>query len=97
MCPGGRVVASASEDGGVVTNGMSYFARDGKNANSALLVNVTPSDFKTEDPLAGMYFQREIEQRAFARIIMHRVKESVTFSERKVTVNIRSSRHISLM
>ena len=65
MCPGGRVVASASEDGGVVTNGMSYFARDGKNANSALLVNVTPSDFKTEDPLAGMYFQREIEQRAF--------------------------------
>lgn len=65
MCPGGRVVASASEDGGIVTNGMSYFARDGKNANSALLVNVTPSDFKTDDPLAGMYFQREIEQRAF--------------------------------
>ena len=65
MCPGGRVVESASEDGGVVTNGMSYFARDGKNANSALLVNVTPSDFKTDDPLAGMYFQREIEQRAF--------------------------------
>ncbi len=65
MCPGGQVVASASEDGGVVTNGMSYFARDGKNANSALLVNVTPEDFKTSDPLAGMYFQREIEQRAF--------------------------------
>ncbi len=62
---GGRVVASASDDGGIVTNGMSYFARDGKNANSALLVNVTPSDFKTDDPLAGMYFQREIEQRAF--------------------------------
>lgn len=65
MCPGGSVVASASEDGGVVTNGMSYFARDGKNANSALLVNITPDDFKTSDPLAGMYFQREIEQRAF--------------------------------
>ncbi len=65
MCPGGSVVASASEDGGVVTNGMSCFARDGKNANSALLVNVTPDDFKTSDPLAGMYFQREIEQRAF--------------------------------
>lgn len=65
MCPGGVVVASASEDGGVVTNGMSYFARDGKNANSALLVNVTPNDFKTNDPLAGMYFQREIEQSAF--------------------------------
>lgn len=65
MCPGGHVVASASEDGGVVTNGMSYFARDGKNANSALLVNVTPDDFKSSQPLAGMYFQREIEQRAF--------------------------------
>ena len=65
MCPGGTVVASASEEGGVVTNGMSYFARDGKNANSALLVNVTPEDFETDDPLAGMYFQREIEKRAF--------------------------------
>ena len=65
MCPGGTVVASASEDGGVVTNGMSYFARDGKNSNSAVLVNVTPDDFKTSDPLAGMYFQREIEQRAY--------------------------------
>lgn len=65
MCPGGRVVASASEEGGIVTNGMSYFARDGKNANSALLVNVTPEDFGSDDPLAGMYFQREIERKAF--------------------------------
>lgn len=65
MCPGGSVVASASEEGGVVTNGMSNFARDGENANSALLVNVTPDDFKSSDPLAGMYFQREIERRAF--------------------------------
>ena len=65
MCPGGRVVASASEEGGIVTNGMSYFARDGKNANSALLVNVTPDDFKDDDPLAGMYFQLELEQRAY--------------------------------
>ncbi len=65
MCPGGTVVASASEDGGVVTNGMSYFARDGKNANSALLVNVSPADFESDDPLAGMYFQREIEKKAF--------------------------------
>ena len=79
---------------------MSYFARDGKNANSALLVNVTPSDFKTEDPLAGMYFQREIEQRAFEvggknyNAPCQRVGD---FLERKVTVNIRSSRHISLM
>lgn len=65
MCPGGEVVASASEEGGVVTNGMSYFARDGKNANSALLVNVTPEDFADSDPLSGMYFQREIERKAF--------------------------------
>ncbi len=65
MCPGGVVVASASEEGGVVTNGMSYFARDGKNANSALLVNVTPDDFGSDDPLAGMYLQREIEKKAF--------------------------------
>lgn len=65
MCPGGQVVASASEEGGVVTNGMSRFARDGENANSALLVNVTPEDFGSDDVLAGMYFQREIEQKAF--------------------------------
>ena len=65
MCPGGYVMAAASEDGGVVTNGMSYFARDGKNANSALLVNVTPEDFGSDDPLAGMYMQREIEQKAY--------------------------------
>lgn len=65
MCPGGEVIASASEEGGIVTNGMSSFARSGRNANSALLVSVTPDDFKSDDPLAGMYFQREIEQKAF--------------------------------
>ncbi len=65
MCPGGEVVASASEEGGVVTNGMSNFKRDKENANSALLVNVTPEDFGSSDPLAGMYLQREIEQKAF--------------------------------
>lgn len=65
MCPGGQVVASASENGGIVTNGMSNFAREGENANSALLVNVTPEDFKSDDVLAGMYFQREIEKKAF--------------------------------
>lgn len=65
MCPGGYVVASASEEGGIVTNGMSCFKRDGKNANAALLVNITPEDFEGEDVLAGMYFQREIEQRAY--------------------------------
>lgn len=65
MCPGGQVVASASEEGGVVTNGMSNFARDGKNANSALLVNVTPDDFGSDDVLAGMYMQRDIERKAY--------------------------------
>ena len=65
MCPGGQVFAAASEAGGVVTNGMSYSARDGENANSALLVGVKPEDFPGEGVLAGMYWQREIEQRAF--------------------------------
>lgn len=65
MCPGGTVVASSSEKGTVVTNGMSYFNRDCANSNSALLVGVTPSDFSSEDPLAGMYFQQKLEQKAF--------------------------------
>ena len=66
MCPGGSVVAAASERGGVVTNGMSPFARDGINANSALLISVSPEDFPGGDPLAGVRFQREWERRAFA-------------------------------
>ncbi len=65
MCPGGTVVASASEEGHLVTNGMSNFARDGKNANSALLVGVNPQDFGSSHPLAGIYFQRELEKKAF--------------------------------
>ena len=65
MCPGGQVFAAASEAGGVVTNGMSFSARDGENANSALLVGVKPEDFPGEGVLAGMYWQREIEQLAF--------------------------------
>ena len=65
MCPGGHVVAAASEEGGVVTNGMSYADRAGENANAALLVTVNPSDLPTEDPLAGMYWQRDIEQAAY--------------------------------
>ena len=65
MCPGGYVVAAASEEGGVVTNGMSYADRDGKNANAALLVTLNPKDFPSGDPLAGMYWQQEIEQKAF--------------------------------
>lgn len=64
MCPGGQVVAAASETGGVVTNGMSLHARAGENANAALLVNVTPADFPG-GPLAGIELQRKIEQAAF--------------------------------
>ena len=65
MCPGGFVVAAASEEGCVVTNGMSDYARDGQNANSALLVGVSPPDFGSDHPLAGVEFQREWERRAF--------------------------------
>ena len=66
MCPGGQVVAAASEAGGVVTNGMSPFARDGENCNSALLVDVRTDDFPPEaGVLAGVEFQRKWEKRAF--------------------------------
>lgn len=65
MCPGGYVVAAASEKDSVVTNGMSFFARDGKNANSALLVNTEPKDFGNDYVLAGMELQRKIERAAF--------------------------------
>ena len=65
MCPGGYVVAAASEEGRLVTNGMSYADRDGENANAALLVTLNPADFPHEGPLGGMYWQREIEEQAF--------------------------------
>ena len=65
MCPGGKVMASNSEENSIVTNGMSNFARDGKNANSALLVNVMVSDYYRNSPLDGMYFQEELEKKAF--------------------------------
>ena len=65
MCPGGEVVAAASEEGRVVTNGMSRRARDGVNANAALLVGVGPQDFGGEHPLAGMLWQERLESLAF--------------------------------
>lgn len=65
MCPGGTVVAAASEKEGVIVNGMSSLARDGENANSALLVGIEPKDFPSEHPLAGIYYQREIEHNAY--------------------------------
>lgn len=65
MCPGGVVVPAQSECDTVVTNGMSNFARDGVNSNAALLVNVNPDDFGSDDVLAGVEFQRDIERAAF--------------------------------
>lgn len=65
MCPGGYVVGAASETGSVVTNGMSEYARDGQNSNAALLVGITPEDFGSAHPLAGIEFQRKIERAAF--------------------------------
>lgn len=65
MCPGGVVVNASSEDGGVVTNGMSYSKRDGKNANSAVLVGIGTDDYYKGNVLDGMYFQREIEAAAY--------------------------------
>lgn len=65
VCPGGQVVASASEEGHLVTNGMSLRARDGENINGGFLVNVTPADFGSRDPLAGAVFQQKWERAAF--------------------------------
>lgn len=65
MCPGGEVIAAASQPGGLCVNGMSYHARDGRNANAALLVGVNPPDFGDDHPLAGFVWQRSIEQAAY--------------------------------
>jgi uncharacterized FAD-dependent dehydrogenase len=66
MCPGGQVVAATSEEGSIVTNGMSEYARMADNSNAAFLVSVTPADFGSDDALAGLALQRSIEQRAFS-------------------------------
>lgn len=65
MCPGGYVVNASSEEGQLAVNGMSYQSRDGKNANSAVIVTVTPEDFPQEGPLGGIAFQRELEKKAW--------------------------------
>ena len=65
MCPGGYVVNASSEPGRLAVNGMSYSGRDGKNANSAIIVSVTPADYGSDHPLAGIEFQRRLEQRAY--------------------------------
>ncbi len=66
MCPGGSVVAAASERGGIVTNGMSEYSRAGDNSNAALLVSLSPSDFGSESVLAGFELQRKIERAAYS-------------------------------
>ena len=65
MCPGGYVVNASSEEGLLAVNGMSYNRRDGKNANSAIIISVTPEDFSGQGPLSGVEFQRQIEKRAY--------------------------------
>ena len=66
MCPGGQVINASSEAGGINVNGMSLHARNGRNANAAVLVGVSPKDFGGEHPLAGMELQRRIERAAYA-------------------------------
>ena len=65
MCPGGYVVNASSEDGRTAVNGMSYSGRNGQNANSAVIVAVTPEDYGSDHPLAGIAFQRRLEERAY--------------------------------
>ena len=65
MCPGGYVVNASSEPGRLAVNGMSYSGRNGENANSAIIVSVTPEDFGSDHPLAGIAFQRKLEERAY--------------------------------
>lgn len=66
MCPGGYVVNASSEEGHTAVNGMSYSGRDGQNANSAIIVSVTPDDFGSGHPLAGVAFQRRLEEKAYS-------------------------------
>lgn len=66
MCPGGYVVNASSEPGRIAVNGMSYSGRNGANANSAIIVSVTPADYGSDEPLAGIGFQRRLEEKAFS-------------------------------
>ncbi|MDD3140944.1 MAG: FAD-dependent oxidoreductase, partial [Lachnospiraceae bacterium] len=66
MCPGGFVINASSEEGKLAVNGMSYNERDGKNANSAIVVTVSPVDYDNNHPLAGIEFQRQLEEKAYA-------------------------------
>ena len=65
MCPGGYVVNASSEEGRLAVNGMSYSKRDGENANSAVIVSVSPKDYGSSHPLGGIEFQRKLEEKAY--------------------------------
>ncbi|MCT4688361.1 NAD(P)/FAD-dependent oxidoreductase [Vallitalea sp.] len=91
MCPGGHVVNASSEEGRVVTNGMSNFLRNADNANSALLVNITPEDFFEDDVLAGVAFQRKWEESAYIAGGSNYnipIQQSIDFMNNKISTNI---------
>ena len=92
MCPGGVVMASASEKDTIVTNGMSRKARDEENANAALLVNVLPEDYYHDSPLDGMDFQARYERAAYAVGGDYRAPANLVgeFLQNKVAVSARS-------
>lgn len=89
MCPGGYVVNSSSENECLVVNGMSYSNREGENANSAIVVTVTPTDYNSNDPLAGVAFQRNLEHKAFeagnGKIPIQKLKD---FKDHKISENL---------
>lgn len=89
MCPGGYVVNASSEEGELCVNGMSYSGRDGEYANSAIIVQIGPEDFGSKDALAGMYYQRDLEKKAFdisnGKIP---VESFVDFKDKKLSDNI---------
>lgn len=97
MCPGGYVVNASSEGGMTAVNGMSYNKRNGENANSAIVTTIQPSDYPGDGPLRGMYFQRELERKAYitgkGKIPVQRygdyVENIVTTSLGRVTPNIK--------
>lgn len=84
MCPGGEVICSATEQGGVAVNGMSYYARDGVNSNSAIVVSVGAEDFGT-GPLGGVEFQRIYERAAYAEAFAAPVQTAGDFLKGRVS------------
>jgi uncharacterized FAD-dependent dehydrogenase len=87
MCPGGQVIASASEENTIVTNGMSEYSRSNKNANSAILVNVEPKDFNSSNPLSGIELQKNLEKSAFKYNYFAPVQNAKDFLEGTISKN----------